>query len=60
MFSKEEVGNYKQETLVNKLLGIMYPAHDASEDVNALCELFKLKLLDSCCNGDISQHQVIL
>ncbi|XP_021350881.1 uncharacterized protein LOC110448777 [Mizuhopecten yessoensis] len=38
-FSKSEVGNYKQQNLVSKLLGKEYDAHDASADVTSLHEL---------------------
>ena len=43
-FTKAEVGNHKQETLVKKLLKKSYNAHDAQEDVNLLFELFTKKL----------------
>jgi hypothetical protein len=37
MFKKEDVGNYKEQNLVKKLLGKSY---DALEDVKSLHELF--------------------
>lgn len=40
LFSKELVGNYKQQTLVQVLLGKSYQAHDALADVKNLFELF--------------------
>ena len=38
-FKKSEIGNYKQQTLVSKLLGIEYSAHDACADVTSLFQL---------------------
>ena len=43
-FSKQDVGNYKQQTLVSYLLGKTYDAHDAGEDVRSLHELLSSKL----------------
>ncbi|XP_061168272.1 uncharacterized protein LOC133177209 [Saccostrea echinata] len=43
LFSKETVGNYKQQTLVQVLLGKSYQAHDALADVKTLHELFVSK-----------------
>lgn len=43
LFSKETVGNYKQQTLVQVLLGKSYQAHDALADVKNLYELFVSK-----------------
>lgn len=40
-FKKKEVGNYKQQTLVSKLLGIEYDAHDACADVTSLYHLLE-------------------
>ena len=48
MFKKEDVGNYKQQNLVKKLLGKSYEAHDALEDVKSLHELFVNKLQYTC------------
>lgn len=43
LFNKETVGNYKQQTLVQVLLGKSYQAHDALTDVKNLYELFVSK-----------------
>lgn len=43
LFNKETVGNYKQPTLVQVLLGKSYQAHDALTDVKNLYELFVSK-----------------
>lgn len=40
-YEKKEVGNYKQQNLVSKLLGKEYNAHDASADVLSLHELLQ-------------------
>lgn len=51
MFKKEEVGNYKQFTLVNTLFGKSYAAHNYLEDVKILHELFLSKM--TCHSEDI-------
>lgn len=51
-YTKAEVGNYKQITLVEKLLQKTYSAHDAQEDVSLLYELFSKKL-SNYSSGDI-------
>lgn len=38
-FKKSDLGNYKQQNLVSKVLGKEYDAHDASADVKSLYEL---------------------
>lgn len=43
LFNKETVGTYKQQTLVQVLLGKSYQAHDALADVKNLYELFVSK-----------------
>lgn len=40
LFKKEEVGNFRQQTLVSVLLKKDYSAHDALQDVLLLQELF--------------------
>ncbi|CAC5402505.1 unnamed protein product [Mytilus coruscus] len=40
VFAKADVDNYKQQTLVKKVLGIEYAAHNAKDDVLSLSELF--------------------
>ena len=49
---KAEVGNYKQDNLVQKLLAENYDAHNAIEDVLSLQKLFNLKL-KSLCKNDV-------
>ena len=41
---KAEVGNYKQDNLVQELLAETYDAHNAIEDELSLQELFDFKL----------------
>lgn len=43
-FPKADVGNYKQQNLVQKLIGETYEAHNAIADVSSLQNLFNLKL----------------
>lgn len=38
-FNKSEVGNFKQQNLVSKILGEEYDAHDACSNVNSLYKL---------------------
>lgn len=38
-FKKSDVGNYKQQNMVSKVLGKEYDAHDASADIKSLYEL---------------------
>ena len=44
IFKKEDVGNYRQETLVNVLLQKKYDSHNAIEDVKSLKLLFNEKM----------------
>ncbi|CAC5403490.1 unnamed protein product [Mytilus coruscus] len=44
VINKDEVVNYKQQTLVEKFLNISYSAHNAIEDVKSLQSLFDVKL----------------
>ena len=53
VFPKDKVANYKQETLVNTILGKQYSAHNASEDVMSLHELFSNELLKHCGPEDV-------
>ncbi|XP_062566154.1 uncharacterized protein LOC134228511 [Saccostrea cucullata] len=50
---KADVGNYRQQNLVQKLLGETYEAHDAIADVSSLQKLFDLKLKSHCDSDDI-------
>jgi DNA polymerase III alpha subunit (gram-positive type) len=50
---KSEITNYKKTTLVKKMLGIEYEAHDALEDVKSLHQLFQEKLRSYCRNTDL-------
>jgi hypothetical protein len=50
---KEEVGNYKQDNLVQKLIGEKYEAHNAMEDVLSLQKIFTMKLKAFCKSEDI-------
>lgn len=40
-FKAKDIGNHKQQTLVSKLLGIEYDAHNACADVTSLYQLLK-------------------
>ncbi|CAC5386898.1 unnamed protein product [Mytilus coruscus] len=53
VFPKADVDNYKQQTLVKKVLGIEYAAHNAKDDVLSLSELFSQKLQSSCEEDDL-------
>lgn len=53
VFSKSEIPNYKQSTLVKAFLGKDYDAHNALEDVKSLYQLFEEKLHSHCRNVDI-------
>jgi hypothetical protein len=53
LFSKETVGNYKQETLVKVLLQRTYAAHDSTQDVLMLQELFVSKIKQDLISDDI-------
>lgn len=50
---KADVPNYKQQTLVQKFLDIVYDAHNSEEDVRSLYQLFNLKLKQTCCAKDL-------
>ncbi|XP_056006937.1 DNA polymerase III PolC-type-like [Ostrea edulis] len=52
-FSKKDVENFKQITLVSKFVGKHYEAHNAIADVKALKELFEVKLLTLCNASDV-------
>lgn len=52
-FPKADVGNYKQQNLVQKLIGETYEAHNAIADVSSLQNLFNLKLKSHCVSNDI-------
>lgn len=52
-FSKKDVENFKQVTLVSTFVGKEYEAHNAIADVRALKELFELKLLTLCNSSDV-------
>lgn len=52
-FPKADVGNYKQQNLVQKLIGETYEAHNAIADVSSLQNLFNLKLKSHCVSDDI-------
>jgi DNA polymerase III epsilon subunit-like protein len=47
-FSKNDVANYKQVTLVSAFVGKDYEAHNAIADVKALKDLFDMKLFTLC------------
>lgn len=51
IYPKAEFGNYRQENLVQKLLGETYCAHNAEADVEVLQRLF-LEKLKVNCNGE--------
>lgn len=51
VFSKSEILNYKQSTLVKAILGKEYDAHNALEDVKILFQLFEEKLHSRCRNN---------
>ena len=53
LFSKGDIGNYKQQTLVEKLLHRQYIAHSAIEDVRSLQELFDKTMKASICDQDL-------
>ncbi|VDI61439.1 Hypothetical predicted protein [Mytilus galloprovincialis] len=53
VFPKADVDNYRQQTLVKKVLGIEYAAHNAKDDVLSLSELFSQKLQRSCEEDDL-------
>ncbi|XP_062592947.1 uncharacterized protein LOC134254452 [Saccostrea cucullata] len=53
VFAKSEVGNYKQENLVNKVINCTYHAHDAKEDVRVLTVLFTEKLEKEVKDNDL-------
>ncbi|XP_071150246.1 DNA polymerase III PolC-type-like [Mytilus edulis] len=50
---KADVQNYKQQTLVQKFLEIVYDAHNSEEDVRSLYKLFHLKLKQTCSGKDL-------
>ncbi|XP_063436090.1 uncharacterized protein LOC134717530 [Mytilus trossulus] len=50
---KADVLNYKQQTLVQKFLEIVYDAHNSEEDVRSLYKLFHLKLKQTCSGKDL-------
>ena len=50
---KGDVGNYKQQFLVEKLLHRQYIAHSAIEDVRSLQELFDKTMKASICDQDL-------
>ncbi|XP_062575762.1 protein PML-like [Saccostrea cucullata] len=52
-FSKDDVKDFKQVTLVNTFIGKDYEAHNAIADVKALRELFEMKLLALCSANDV-------
>ena len=53
VYPKAEVGNYRQENLVKKLLGQTYSAHNALADVEILQKLFCDKLKGHCKSDDV-------
>ncbi|CAC5422264.1 unnamed protein product [Mytilus coruscus] len=53
VINKDEVVNYKQQTLVEKFLNISYSAHNAIEDVKSLQSLFDVKLSSFFNNVDV-------
>lgn len=53
VFSKSEIPNYKQSTLVKAFLRKDYDAHNALKDVKSLYQLFEEKLHSHCKNIDI-------
>lgn len=53
VFPKAQVDNYKQQTLVKKVMGIDYTAHNAKDDVLSLRELFSQKLQINCEKDDL-------
>lgn len=53
MIPRVEVGNYKQDKFVQKLLAETFDAHNAIEDVLSLQKLFNLKLKSLSKNDDI-------
>lgn len=53
IYPKAEMGNYRQENLVQKLLGETYNAHNAASDVEVLQRLFHEKLKVNCNGEDL-------
>lgn len=53
LFKKEEVGNFRQQTLVSVLLKKEYSAHDALQDVLLLQELFMGVLNENLSKNDL-------
>ncbi|VDI70956.1 Hypothetical predicted protein [Mytilus galloprovincialis] len=54
IFLESDVGNYKQENLVSKLLtNCTYQAHDAKEDVRVLTTLFTEKIQKEVLDEDL-------
>lgn len=53
VINKDEVVNFKQQTLVEKFLNISYSAHNAIEDVKSLQSLFDVKLSSFFNNVDV-------
>ena len=53
MFSKNEVDNYKQCTLVKHFIGTDYNAHNAIEDVRSLQQLFQQEMSDNVKHDDL-------
>lgn len=53
IYPKAEIGNYRQENLVQKLLGETYNAHNAVSDVEVLQRLFHEKLKVNCNGEDL-------
>lgn len=58
LFKKEEVGNFRQQTLVSVLLKKEYSAHDALQDVLLLQELFMGVLNENLSKNDLYMYHI--
>jgi DNA polymerase elongation subunit (family B) len=59
MFSKNEVDNYKQCTLVKHFIGTDYNAHNAIEDVRSLQQLFQQEMSDNVKHDELVKSKTI-